>query len=107
MMYTGVIPGTRLVNVNQPVAIVSGQQTVTTAGTRVALSSSATALYAGVMVRADVANSGVVYLGGSTVSSSNGYKLAAGDAVFVAISDLSALSIDASANSQSVSFIGS
>ena len=53
-------------------------RTVTTAGTRVAVSASG--LYAAqVALRAPAGNSGVIFVGGSDVSSANGWSLAAGD----------------------------
>jgi hypothetical protein len=54
-----------------------GSKTVTTAGTRVQLSSTPTIVY-GLSIQAKAANSGNIYVGDSTVSSSNGHILDAG-----------------------------
>lgn len=69
-------------------AIKSGSKTVTTAGTRVALSS--TAIWArGLKVSAPAGNAGAVFLGDVTVAAANGLSIAAGVTV-----DLTALFFD-------------
>src|SRR5690606_10999760 len=68
-------------SVAAPSAIFNGQTTVTTAGTAEALAASQ-ALTSGVTVKALASNTGVVYVGGSNVDSTNGFELAAGDQVF-------------------------
>lgn len=61
--------------------------TITTAGTRVSVSSSAIATSL-VTVVADSLNTGKIYLGDETVSSSNGIELSAGQSVSIAASDV-------------------
>ena len=98
--------------------ILHGKKTVTTAGTRVALS--ATALYVGaVYIEAEEGNSGKIYVGDATVSSSKyASVLAAGESFQIASEgvigtgceqsyyhdaiNLAEIYIDASANNQSV-----
>jgi hypothetical protein len=61
----------------------SAAKTVTTAGTRVALST--TQVWArGLQISAPAANAGVVYIGDITVAASNGLSLAAGSSVSLA-----------------------
>ena len=61
-------------------AALPGTITVSSAGTRVACSS-ATLPVASVLIQADVSNSGYLYVGDVTVTSSNGIALSAGDAI--------------------------
>jgi hypothetical protein len=56
-----------------------GSKNVTTAGTRVALAS--TTACQGVLIQAKAANTGIIYIGGSTVSSTSGIFLYAGESV--------------------------
>lgn len=88
-----------------PTIIVYGQTTVVGAGTAVVLGS-ATALTSGVTVKANSDNTGVIYLGGSAVSSSTGFILAAGEERFVEIDDVAKVFIDAGTNDDGVSWIG-
>jgi hypothetical protein len=85
----------------------SGQKTVTTAGTAVALGSQVIA--GPLMVKALPANTGLVYVGNdgaSDVTSSNGYPLAAGDQViFDHIANLSNIYVDSAVNGEGVAWI--
>lgn len=81
----------------------NNKTTVTTAGTRVALGASQ-ALTIGVWIRAATTNTGLIYVGDSSVSASNGYELAPGEAQFFPIANRATINIDASANSQSVTY---
>lgn len=87
-----------------PTAILNGKTTVTTAGTRVALAVSTACK--SVTIKAALSNTGIIYVGNSTVSASNGFELGAGDTVSMDISNLSTVNIDSSANGQSVTYIG-
>lgn len=86
-----------------PITVANNKVTVTTAGTRVALAASTT--IKSVTVKASVSNAGIVYVGNATVAASNGFELAAGDSVSLDISDLATVFVDASINSQIVTFI--
>jgi hypothetical protein len=90
--------------VTPPTTIYNGAKTVTTHGTAVALASSQ-AIESAVVVRAALANTGTIYVGNSGVTSANGLQLAAGDAVTLAVANLATVFIDASADTQSVTFI--
>jgi len=87
--------------------IISGQKTVTTAGTEVALGSQV--INCALMVKALPANTGYIYLGkiaDGTVSSSTGLALSAGDVVvFDWVGNLSNIMIDSSVNGEGVSWI--
>jgi len=84
-------------------SIANGQKTVTTAGTRVALASS-TAITHSVRIKALHGNSGWIYVGNSSVSSSNGYVLDAGETIEIQVANLSTIYLDASVNGEGVSY---
>lgn len=88
----------------------SGNKTVTTAGTRVALAASSTPVV-WATVQAKCANTGYIYVGGANVSSSNGIEIAACQAAVFgtvidgrAYYDLAEIYIDASVNGEGVKF---
>jgi len=87
-------------------AVVNGHKTVTTAGTAVSLTPT-TSFQHTLTVKALKANTGDIYVGTSTVSSSNGFELDAGEEVTFTIADPSNIYIDSSVNGEGVSFIGS
>lgn len=93
-------------SIGVPSAVYSGQKNVTTAGTRVALATTQ-ALSSGVTIKAKIGNTGSIYVGGSGVTNSNGYILAAGDTVFVEVNDLATVYLDSSVNGEGASFIAS
>lgn len=80
----------------------SGQKTVTTAGSRTQLTA---AVSNSVTIKALVGNSGTIYVGGSNVSSSNGFALAAGDTVSFDVSNVGLVYIDSSVNGEGISYI--
>jgi hypothetical protein len=79
-----------------------GSKNVTTAGTRVALAS--TTACQGVLIQAKAANTGIIYVGGSTVSSTSGIFLYAGESVEISIDNLSKVYIDSSVSGEGVVF---
>lgn len=87
-----------------PSTIYNGQKTVTTAGTRVTLASSQ-ALTSGVKIKALSGNTGNIFVGNSTVSSSNGYVLKASEEVFIEVDNLATINLDSSVNGEGVSYI--
>lgn len=101
------------------VAIVDGRQilhgraTVATAGAPVQLSATSRKLASGVRVKSAAGNTGVIYVGSHTssgglviVSALNGFELeAVGASDFIEVDDLNKVWIDASANTQSVTYI--
>lgn len=87
-------------------------KTVTTAGTRVQVSTVAGTWVRGLVIKAAAGNAGIVYVGDVTVSATvGGYPLAAGESITVAFAskvdaaiDLSKIYVDASGgNGQIVS----
>ncbi len=85
--------------------IYHNKTTVTTAGTRVALASSQ-ALTAGVYIKALSTNTGLIYVGTSTVSSANGVQLSAKEQIWIPISNLNTINIDSSVNGEGVTYLG-
>ena len=79
-----------------------GQQNVASAGTRVQLTTTKTRV---VEVRAKKTNTGIIYVGLSTVDSSNGYMLEADQPVQLPVS-ADTIYIDASVAGEGVSWIG-
>lgn len=88
-----------------PTTVFNGKTTVTTAGTRVVLASSQAVK--SVAIKALTTNTGTIYVGSSTVSSTNGFQLAAGDTVSLDIANLNTVNIDSSVNGEGVTYIGS
>ena len=87
-----------------PSTIYNGQKTVTTAGTRVVLATTQT-LVSGVTIKALSTNTGIIYVGNSTVSSSNGFRLSASAEIFIEIDNLATIYIDSSVNGEGISYI--
>jgi len=86
---------------------ISGQKTVTTAGTEVQLSSNLVANCA-VMVKALTTNTGLVYVGqvAGVVSSSTGMPLAAGDVIiFDNVGNLNEIWVDSAVNGEGVAYL--
>lgn len=87
-----------------PTTVLNGKTIVTTAGTRVALAASTTCV--SVTVKALITNTGLIYVGNSTVSSSNGLQLSAGDTISLDIANLSTVNIDAAVSGEGVTYLG-
>lgn len=91
-----------------PGAFVYGHVAVAAPDTAVPLMGSETIIQSGVTVKAHAANEGVIYLGDSAVDNTNGFILAAGEAMFVEfVGDLADIFIDADEADDGVSFIAS
>lgn len=86
----------------------SGQKTVTTAGTEVALAASGDP-ECSVQVKALTTNTGLVYVGNAgdgTVSSSTGFPLSAGESVvFGYVAHLTDILVDSAVNGEGVAWI--
>ena len=88
-------------------SIISGQTTVTAAGTEVVLAASRQ-VNGPLMVKALPANTGVMYVGqdSGAVSSSTGMPLSAGDAViFENVGNLAEIWVDATVNGEGVAWL--
>lgn len=87
---------------------ISGQTTVTTAGTEVVLAVAGTRANGSVAVKAITTNTGLMYIGNAgdgTVSSTTGYPLAAGEErVFEYVGDLSSIMVDSAVNGEKVAW---
>lgn len=97
------INGTISVDVVGATSLGDGAKTVTTAGTRVQLSAISVPTLR-ITVRANSANTGYVYVGGSTVSSTSGIYLGPQDSLLLAVGNLNAVYIDADVNGEGVKF---
>lgn len=85
--------------------VYTGKKAVTTAGTRVTLASSQ-AITAGVYIKALSTNTGLIYVGDSTVASTNGFQLSAKEQIWIPISNLNTINIDSSVNGEGVTYFG-
>lgn len=91
-------------NLAPPTTVLNGKTTVATAGTRVVLAASTACK--SVTVKALGTNSGIIYVGSSTVTSANGHELYPGDSTSLDISNLTTINIDASVSGEGVSYLG-
>ena len=84
----------------------SGQTTVTTAGTEVALGTGT--INGIVAIKALPTNTGYMYVGNNgsgAVASTTGYPLSAGEYIFLSIGDLDTVMVDSSVNGEKVAWI--
>lgn len=89
-------------NTETSTGVGSGRVTVTTPGTQVVLGAS-TGLKS-LTVKALSTNTGIIYIGDSGVSSSNGFELLAGDSISMDMSDTTAVYIDSTVASEGVTY---
>ncbi|OHD79803.1 MAG: hypothetical protein A3J97_11060 [Spirochaetes bacterium RIFOXYC1_FULL_54_7] len=85
----------------------SGQVTVSTAGTAVPCTTAGVSGAGSFYIKALPANTGVIYVGttgGSDVTSSNGYPLSALDAILVTVTSLSELYVDATVSGEGIAW---
>lgn len=93
-----------LPNPAAPTTIYNGNKTVTSAGTRVTLASSQAVK--SVVIKALIANTGVIYVGDGSVASTTGFVLAAGDTVTLDIANLATVNLDSSVSGEGVTYVG-
>jgi len=91
------------VDVVNATGVVNGVKTVTTAGTAVALGT--TQVVKGVLIKALRTNTGLIYVGSSSVSSANGFQLYRESAVYIDTDDIVNIYINSSVNGEGVSYI--
>lgn len=96
---------TQPISIASPTLIYHNKKTVTTAGNRVALASSQAVR--SVCIKALITNTGYIYVGDSSLSSTNGFQLLAGDTVSLDISNLNTIYIDSSVSGEGVTYISS
>jgi hypothetical protein len=82
--------------------LIAASATVTTAGTRIQLPSN---VIRTITIKAKPANSGVIYVGSSDVSASNGFPLAAGDTISLDLANANWVWIDSSVNGEGCNWI--
>jgi hypothetical protein len=95
-----------LVTVPVPATFYHGQKAVASAGNAEVLGTSQ-AITNGITVKALPDNKGAVYVGDNSVDSTNGYVLAAGEAVLIIVDDVAEIYVDAEENGDGVCWIGS
>ena len=90
------------------VVVLSGQKSVTTAGTAVALTTAGASLAGSYLIKALPGNTGTVYIGNDgadDVTSSNGLPLSASNTIVMTVTDLAQVKIDATADAQGVGWL--
>lgn len=90
-------------NTTTATGVGSGKTAVAVAGTQVALSAST--VIKSVTIKALSTNTGIIYVGASTVSSADGFELNAGDTVSLDVDNLADVYVDSSVNGEGVSYI--
>ena len=87
--------------------LVHDQKTVTTAGAAEALVAVSTAVSSGkkVSLKALHTNTNAIFIGGSTVDSTNGYHLYPGEPLELSVTNLNIIYIDVTTNGEGVSYI--
>jgi len=91
--------------VSNPSTIITGK-TTTTAGAEEKVTIGSGALTIGVTVKAMSTNTGLVYLGISTVSSTTGFELSAGEQIFIPVSNLNGVYLDVAVTAEGITYIG-
>jgi hypothetical protein len=89
--------------------IITAQVHVPTAGTRVRLADplpGGGGINYGVTVSALHTNTGLIFVGGKTVDSTNGYQIGPSEAVTIATPSISDVFIDAAVSGDGVTFLG-
>ena len=94
--------GASSVNVASASTVGMGATSVPTAGTAVRLPAQ---VILGVTVRAMITNTGTIYVGGSGVTSTNGFPLVAGESINLDVANLNAIYINASVNNDSIRYV--
>lgn len=98
------VSGTVTTTETVPTTIYNGKKTVTTAGTRVTLASSQAVK--SVTIKALSTNTGIIYVGDTSVASTNGFQLSAGETISMDIANLNTVNLDSSVSGESVTYIG-
>lgn len=86
----------------------TGQKTVTTAGTSVQLTSSTRGLSEGVLIRAKAGNNGYIYVGFASASSNlsaSGFELSPGESTLVPVKTAASIWIDSSVSGEGACFM--
>ena len=86
-----------------PGTLVNAQKTVTTAGSAEALAITTT--IQSITIKALSTNTGIIYIGDSTVASGNGFELESGEILSLEIDDPAKIFADTSVDGEGVSFV--
>jgi len=88
-----------------PTTIYNNHVNVSTAGTRVQLTSTSTTIQR-VTIKANEDNVGNIFVGNSNVDSSNGIVISAGESVDIMIDNLNKVYIDSETDGDGISYVG-
>lgn len=91
------------VNILPYTIIGNGKTTVTSPGSSVQLASSTST--SSITIKALATNTGTIYVGSSSVSSANGFQLAAGDTLSLDLNNLNKVYLDASVGGEGVTYV--
>ena len=83
--------------------IAHGRKDVATAGTRVTLAPDENGA-TGVYIKALAGNTDTIYVGGLTVTSANGYPLAAGEKLYLPIASTATIYLDSAVSGEGVAY---
>ena len=100
------LSGISINSITMPPTVIMGKTDVGTPGTRVQLDSSTTPLKSGVTIKAVVTNTDKILVGNNIVDSTNGYRLGPAETIFLEITTLATVYLDAIA-AGSVTYIAS
>lgn len=100
---TTAVTGTVTTSESVPTTVLNGRKVVTTAGTRVTLASSTASK--SVTIKALSTNTGIIYVGDASVSSTTGLQLLANETVSLDIANLSTVNLDSSINGEGVTYL--
>jgi len=95
----------KTVSVTNPSTIITGKKTAN-AGEETKLTIGSGVLTVGVTVKALSTNTGLVYIGPSTVDFATGFQLSAGDQIFIPVDNVSAIYLDPAVTGEGVTYIG-
>lgn len=90
---------------SNPGILSTGKKTIATPGDEAVLTDSGI-LRIGVTVKALSTNTDVVFIGDSSVTSANGFQLAAGEQIFIPVNNLNQVYVDVVVGSEGVTYIG-
>lgn len=96
------------ITIINPAILVFGQKTVTAATTSENLVDVSTPLKIGITVKALASNTTAIWIGtdvGANLSTT-GFELAAGEQIFIPITDALSITVDATTSTEGVSYIG-
>lgn len=100
---TTAVTGTVTTTETVPTTILNGKTTVATAGSRTTLAASTSVK--SVTIKALSTNTGFIYVGDTSVASTNGFQLSARESVSMDLANLNTINIDSSVNGEGVTYL--